>query len=199
MRSLHGKYLAALLTVLSLLGACTDTKSVPLERRSNTTTSSVPDGWVVEDDPEWLYEIAHPSSWRLGPLLVSHGDIRQWEMLSLGTYELRPGSKKCPHMPANALNDLGPQDAFLSIQEPEYIQGFPPRPSGFTPDFTTRSVNSNELSIFRCVDARQDFHFATITFEDRGRNFVALLALGLSASEATRIDLLTVLGSLQVR
>lgn len=199
MRRLHGKYMAALLTALSLLGACTDTKSGPLEKRSNTTASSVADGWVVEDDPEWLYEIAHPSSWRLGPLLVSHGDIRQWEMLSLGTYELRPGSKKCPHIPANALNDLGPEDAFLWIQEPEYLDGFPPRPPTFAPDFTTRSDHSNELSIFRCVDGRRDFRFSTIAFEDRGRNFFALLALGLQASETTRRDLVSVLNSLRIR
>lgn len=118
-------------------------------------------------------------------------------MLSLATYPLRSGGKRCSHIPVNALNDLGPQDAVLYMQEPEYVENLPPRPATFSVQFSTASEYAFEVSIFRCLKAK-NLMYAMVPFEDEGRNFFAFLAIGLQASDETRKELLSVLNSLRI-
>jgi hypothetical protein len=129
---------------------------------------------------------------------VSHGDSRQWQMLALATYPLRPGGARCPHLPVNAFEELGPRDAFLFIQEPEYVEGLPGRRERFDVRFSTRADYLYEISIFGCVDEGVDFRYSFIPFRDGGRNFFAYLGLGIRAPTETRRDLLEVLASLRI-
>lgn len=182
---------------LSMLVACTSMDTTG--PASGTSPSAfAPSNWEVARDPQWLYEIRHPSSWNVGSLLVSHGDTRQWEMLSLGTYPLRAGGERCAHVPENALDDLGPTDAFLHIQRPEYVEGLGPRPRGTSIDFRTRADYAGEVSVFGCLRPRQDFRYAFVPFHDEGRNFLAFMAVGLDASDERRHELLGVFDSLRM-
>jgi hypothetical protein len=154
---------------------------------------------VTHADPEWLFEIRHPPSWEASPLLVSHGDTRQWEMLALATYRLEPGEGRCPHLPGKAFEALGPRDALLYIQEPEYVEGLPARPDRFAVRFASRSEYLHEISVFGCLDEKErDFRYAFVPFRDRGRNFYAYLALGTRASDSRRRQLVGVLDSLRI-
>jgi hypothetical protein len=188
----------AVATSLAIGAACTPADPELDGRKPTHQRSSRPAGWAVIRDPQWLYEIAHPGSWEAGPLLVSHSDTRQWEMLSLATYPLRRGGDRCEHIPVNALNDLGPADAFLSIQEPEYVEALAPRPGAFAVEFATRADYLGEVSIFGCLRDGHDFHYAFVPFEQEGRSFFAHLALGLRAQSGVRRDLIDILSSLRI-
>ena len=187
--------MAGLSAIAMLAFTCADDVA-PRETSSRLPSPSAV--WEVLRDPQWLYEIEHPRTWKVGPLLVSHGDTRQWEMLALATYRLRSGGDRCPHIPVNALNDLGPRDALLYVQEPEYVEGLPSRHGSSHVGFSTEADYLYETSIFRCVDEAQDFRYAFVPFGERGRNFFALLALGLEAPSSTRRDLLRSFDSLRI-
>jgi len=147
--------------------------------------------WNTYSNDERGLEATYPSDWyradeRLTPNL---GD--PLEILSLGTYPLRPGGDRCAHFPVNALDDLGPDDAFISVLEraaPFPASDDPPRPSRF--ELPTDSGTDRFCVV---SDERRD---DWVPFSDAGRAFYLLVAVGDSASEETRTELLTILNSL---
>jgi len=65
------------------------------------------------------FEITYPEDWYradeiLAPALSSPPQLIE-EVLSLGTYPLRPGGPRCPNVPENALMDLTSRDVLISI------------------------------------------------------------------------------------
>jgi hypothetical protein len=194
------RVMRSLVVALAILTGCTGghapSQRAPADSASSDQTSA--GAWVTYRDPQWLFEIDHPPSWDTGPLLVSHGDRRQWQMLALATYPLRAGGSRCPHLPVTAFENLGPRDAFLYVQEPEYVEGLPKRRDSLQVEFTTSADYPYEISVFKCMDDDSDFRYAFIPFSDNGRSFYAYLALGMDASDETRRDLLGVLDSLKV-
>lgn len=78
------------------------------------------------------------------------------------------------------------------------MEHLPPRPERFSIEFSRPWDYSFELSIFRCLRGK-DFLYAMIPFEDNGRNFYAVLALGLEASDEMHDELVSVLNSLRIR
>ncbi|MGZ8574581.1 MAG: hypothetical protein ACXWZC_11690, partial [Actinomycetota bacterium] len=82
------------------------------------------------------FSMAYPAGWtvadeNLTPLLASPHEI-----LSVGTYPLRPGGKAPidAYLPKNALADLGADDVFVTVQESDAGLGSDvARPSSFTP------------------------------------------------------------------
>jgi hypothetical protein len=81
---------------------------------SHGLTAQLPPGW----------QPAHRS---LTPTLLDPK-----ERLSVGTYRLRYREVGCNHMPSQALLDLGPRDAFVTLQERRRAH-FPRRPAHFGP------------------------------------------------------------------
>jgi hypothetical protein len=191
-----------LVVALAILTGCTGGAHAPspgAAASSGVSARGAGGDWVTYRDPQWLFEIEHPPSWEPGPLLVSHGDWRQWEMLALATYPLRAGEGRCSsHLPVAAFEDLGPRDALLYVQEPEYVEGLPARRGPFDVAFSTSADHMNEISVFRCLDAGTDFRYAFVPFSDGGRSFHAYLALGMDAPERTRRDLISAFDSLEI-
>jgi hypothetical protein len=148
-------------------------------------------GWTSYRDPELGFAVRYPSDWhraeeRLTPNL---GDPT--EILSLGTFRLRAGGDRCAHMPVRALEDFGPTDAFISIQERAK-----PGKGEFQPRPVFRAPTDRRTGRF-CVpdpDRADDWLF----FTDNGRGFYAIVALGTEASPETRGQLEEVLNSLQI-
>jgi hypothetical protein len=156
------------------------------------TTGPEPEPWTTYRDKERRLEVSYPNDWYRSeePLTPYLGDPK--EILSLGTYPLRPGGDRCAHHPVNALQDLGRDDAFVSVLEraPPYPAiGYPPRPSRFELPTDTRTHRFCVLS-----DGRLD---EWLPFSDDGRAFYLLVALGQDASEETKTDLLAILNSLR--
>jgi len=170
---------AAVLALASCGGQHTNGSPAPAEGAEQPTTSSTDserDRLATYRDKERGLEVSYPSDWyrseeRLTPDLADPKEI-----LSLGTYPLRQGGDRCAHYPVNALEDLGPDDAFISV-----LERAPPYPAAGYPARPARS------------DGRLD---KWVSFSDNGRAFYLLVALGEAASEETKAELLTILNSL---
>lgn len=169
--------------------------SSPAVSRAQEQTPSTGDSetidWDTYSSEERGVEVTYPSDWyraeeRLTPKLQD-----PLEILSLGTYPLRPGGDRCDQHPVNALEDLGPDDAFILVlerAEPYPASGYPPRPSRF------ELPSDSETNRF-CVPYTRRLD-EWLAFSDGGRAFYLLVALGDSASEETRMDLFRILNSL---
>jgi len=138
-------------------------------------TAALPGGWSQ----------AHES---LTPSLV---DPR--EVLSVATVPLRYRATECAHVAGAALEDLGPEDAFVTLQERGLEPGstwpdFPPRPAHFGPAPGSRSEAS------ACVPSARfaDYWFG---FSDGGRHFHVLVAFGPQAPPAVRAQAWSILDS----
>jgi len=137
-----------------------------------------------------------PGGWSRAHESLTPSLIDPREVLSVGTAPLRYRATECAHMPGAALEDLGPADAFVTLQErgldpSSTWPDFPPRPAHFGPELGGRSEAS------ACVPSARftDHWFA---FSDTGRHFHALVAFGPHAPPAVRDQAWGILDSLLV-
>lgn len=147
-------------------------------------------GWVAYHDPDAGLAVRYPEDWQRAEERLTPNLHDPTEVLSLGTYPLRQGGDRCAHMPVRALEDFGPEDAFLSIQE-RATPGkgeFGPRPIFDVPD-------DRRTGRFCVPDPQRADEW--LFFTDQGRGFYAIVALGTEASPETRDELVQVLNSLQ--
>ena len=135
-------------------------------------------------DGEDGFSMTYPAGWtvadeNLTPLLASPHEI-----LSVGTYPLRPGGKAPidAYLPKNALADLGADDVFVTVQESDPEPGSDStRPSAFTPASVCDAGDP------ACRDGTglglEDVRAWWIPFSDpsSGRAFYAFVALGEEA------------------
>lgn len=179
---------ASLVTAVALgllLAACGSSPPSGAER--------LPSGWTRYHDRDRGYSVSYPRTWYRAKKTLTPYLAAPREILSLGTYPLRPGGERCAQFPVNALEDLGPADAFLSVLEfsaPPTVL-YRRRPAHFSlalgdaseaPDCLTGPV--------RLVDR-------LIPFRDGGRAFYAFVVLGRSAPDQTRRAVLEILDSLR--
>jgi hypothetical protein len=118
------------------------------------------------------------------------------EVLSVATFPLRYRPTDCAQVAGSALEDLGPSDAFITLQERGTDPGsswadFPARPAHFGPQLGGASEASACVPSARFVD-----HW--FGFTDGGRHFHVEVAFGPEASAATRDQAWAVLDSLDV-
>jgi hypothetical protein len=118
------------------------------------------------------------------------------EVLAVATFPLRYRPTGCAHVAGSALEDLGPTDAFITLQERGTDPGsswadFPPRPAHFGPQLGGASEASACVPSARFAD-----HW--FGFTDGGRHFHAEVAFGPEASAATRDQAWAILDSLHV-
>ena len=182
----------ALAAVAAGCGAATEQAADERARASGSTTP--PPEWITYRDSAAGFTVTYPSDWhRASETLTPRLDDPR-EILALGTYWLRPGSDRCAnHVPENALEDLGPQDAFLTLQERRdpSTERSGPRPATFPLGGDTRGDAD------MCIPTREPLTM-WVPFKDRGRAFYALYVLGPDASAETRTELLRILDSLEV-
>jgi hypothetical protein len=143
-------------------------------------------GLTVALPPQW-----RPADERLTPVL---SDPR--EVLAVATFALRYRRTACAHVAGSALEDMGPDDAFVTLLERGLDRGsawsdFPDRPGHFGPELGGPSEAS------ACVPSA---HFGDhwFTFTAGGRHFHADVAFGTRASATTRAQAWAILDSLRV-
>src|SRR4051794_8956665 len=115
------------------------------------------------------------------------------EILSAGTFgDMRPADGKCAHMPAGALNRIGPKDAFVTLQERYGEPQFPDRPEHF-------ALESKDLEneAAACADEGKKLDVYWFGFRDGSRGFHVLVAFGRSAPAARVAEALALLDSLR--
>jgi hypothetical protein len=96
-------------------------------------TTTQPPAWTTYYDQEGRFSIRYPAAWERSIQSLTPGLTDPREIVSVGSYHMRPGGELCAHLPVNALEDLGPEDAFLTVQEraQPHLAAYPPRPIHF--------------------------------------------------------------------
>jgi hypothetical protein len=176
-----GLALAALVSVA--IAGCAQSSGAPSTEHFDRVVAH---GVAAELPPGWKRAISS-----LTPHLT---DPR--EVLSVGTFPLRYRPVGCDHMPSSALEDLGPGDALITLEErgldpTSTWPDFPARPSHFGPELGGRSEASD------CVPgARFTDHW--FGFTDAGRHFHVLVAFGPEASAEVQRQAWGILDSLRI-
>jgi hypothetical protein len=140
--------------------------------------------------------VALPGGWQAATESLTPHLTDPREELAVATFPLRYRETGCAHMPGSALEDLGPGDAFVTLEErgldPRSTWvGFPARPARFGPSLGGPSEASACTPTARFTD-----HW--FTFSDGGRHFHVLVAFGPQASEEVRGEAWAILDSLRV-
>jgi hypothetical protein len=133
--------------------------------------------WTTYRNDQVGFEVTYPEDWIRADTNLTPALSDPHEILSLGTYPLKPGGKACidAYLPGDALGDLGPDDVFLTVQESSAGPGFPPRPSPFGPDEARLAVDDLPACDEYPPIPMRGWWFA---FQDHGRGLYAFLAIG---------------------
>ena len=163
-----------------------------------TTTSEAP-GWTTFEDPEARLTVSHPPDWLPAPERLMPGLSDPRELVALSTFDARRGGENCAHMPENAIEDMGPTDALVVVEERlAEVEGglpsdYPPRPSHFG-----ASDGGYPSEAVDCLDRRKEFFDRLIPFSDAGRSFYAYVAFGPETPSAVRTEAWAILDRLEI-
>ena len=165
----------ALLTALLLAGCADDDPPRPETSTAHGrgVTAQLPVGWRTTRQN----------------LMPNLGDPRL--VFVAATYPLQYRERDCAHVPGSALEDLGPTDAFIDLEERARPSGLPPRPAEFGPELGSRSEASECVPQARFLDHWFDF-------TDNGRHFHVRVAFGPETSAETREEAWSILESLRI-
>ncbi|HEX6621660.1 MAG TPA: hypothetical protein VF024_18505 [Solirubrobacteraceae bacterium] len=178
---------SAWIVVALAVAGCAGTAAAPQHARTVAPARTVrAHGLTAELPPGW-----QAAAESLTPHLT---DPR--EELAVGTYSLRYRQTECAHVPGSALEDLGPGDAFVTLQErglgvPDGEPDFPSRPSRFGP-----ALGGPSEAGACAPGARFSAHW--FGFSDGGRRFHVLVAFGPQASVRVQRQAWAILDGLRV-
>ena len=151
------------------------------------------------EDPAHGFSVEYPSTWQRAATSLTPGRTNPVEILSLGTGDLVEGSRGCPELPTGTLEAMSPTDAFITVQEelssPAAL--FPNRPYPFPP-----AGLEDGGQVPTCLAHPPTFddwplRFWWLRFQDTGRGFYVLVAIGDQATEQTRAETWAILDSLR--
>jgi hypothetical protein len=171
-------------------GACT---GEPAPHPSRTPEPGATGGWVTKVDEAAGFTVSYPASWHLARTSLTPTLTSPLEIFSVGTYRLRPGGL-CAQFPSRAIDDLGPRDALVSVQESSPVAGI--RPISFRPTLFGPTDGKGRDESPGCIRTPKEFTHRWIPFESDGRAFYAYVAMGIDVSRSTRRSAWGVLDSL---
>ena len=190
MRTMRRATLLCLASSGALLAACGG-------QATSGAENGAPRDWTTYRSAEWGYTVSFPTSWQRAksPVVARLSEPR--EILSLGTFRLRHRPTNCEAFAGSAREDLGPRDAFLTIQERGYDRAsqwldFPPRPKRFRPTPETMKDFEPECGDRPGADVRW------FNFTDAGRHFHTLVVSGPDAPAELRRDAWRIVNTLRL-
>jgi hypothetical protein len=167
--------------------------------------ASPPNGNTTYTNSARSITLDYPAHWQIAhELLTPHLGLpgEPYEVVALGTFPMAPADHNCAHVPVNALETMSRTDAFVWIGErPDYAAGtFPPRPANFTPDLGTDVTTGTDYSAQPdgCLDHPLAGTARVISFEDHGRSFYALVAIGTDATPGRAAEAYEILNSFSI-
>jgi hypothetical protein len=206
-------FAAALLLAAACSGEEVVPEGVPAERPlvadtaetkpspAGAPSSTAPTDSVVTARPLIRYEsrraayiVDYPSDWYRAHKRLTPHLLDPLEVLAVATYPLRSGGDRCAHQPVNALEDLGPSDAFIALYEradPELAR-YPKRP-GRLSGLLEGIADSGRF----CVPD-SDRLDTWVPFSDGDRAFYLLVAVGRAAAAETRSQVEAILDSFRI-
>ena len=143
--------------------------------------------------PERDFTYALPDGWHLFSESQTPALTNPVEILSAGT--VPPGSRdegSCAHIPVAALERMGPQDAFVTVQERYGEPRFPDRPEPFTLPAGTKGTDAEA-----CARNGRELDIHWFGFRNAGRGFHVLVVFGRDAPEERRAEAVALLDSLR--
>jgi hypothetical protein len=142
--------------------------------------------WTTSSDPINGFSVTYPDDWMKASQSLTPELSDPHEILSLGTYPLRPGGKACidAYLPGNALADLGTGDVFITLQAASG-QGMPPRPAAFGPDAARIAFDGLPACDGYGALSLRGWWFA---FADQGTGFYAFVALGPGVAHDAQVE-----------
>ena len=179
---MHGR---ALLIALALFAGCGADRERPaaVEAPQPISIRSEEHGFTAE----------LPPGWHLAPRTLTPELSNPVEILSAGTVAgAKPEQGPCAHIPVGALERMGPEDAFVTVQERYGEPEFPARPPRFT-----LPPRSDDTDAEACVSDPQRLEFHWFGFRDAGRGFHVLVVLGRDAPPERRREAEALLDSLR--
>jgi hypothetical protein len=182
---------SALIVVALAIAGCAETTAAPPQARQAAPPTAPP---VTVREHGLTAEL--PQGWQAASESLTPHLVDPREELAVATFPLRYRQTACAHVPGSALDDLGPSDAFLTLQErglglPDAASDFPARPARFGPALGGASAAS------RCVPGvRVEDHW--FGFSDGGRHFHVMVAFGPQASAEVQRQAWAILDSLRV-
>ena len=146
--------------------------------------------WVFYNDTEHRFSIGYPETWYRSRQSLTPELVDPQEIVSLATFDPIYRESSCAHMPSSGLEDIGPGDAFVSIQEgsPKEVEAFRPRPEDF-------EQSAEPEQNFMCTPETVELYW--LNFRDAGRAFYAIVALGNEVAAETRAEAWDVLNSFE--
>jgi hypothetical protein len=150
-------------------------------------------GWTSYHDARHRLTVRFPSAWRRARSSLTPALVAPREILSLGTFPLRPEpATRCAQLPEPALRAAEAGDVFLTIQERGgERRPFPARPRPFVLSGGQGSTAA------ACAGGTVPWRAYWVPFSDAGRSFYALAVIGERASARRRRELQRVLDGLR--
>jgi hypothetical protein len=163
---------------------------------STAALDMTPPDWTTYGSTEWGYSVSYPATWQRAERPVAARLTEPREILSLGTFPLRHRPTNCEAFAGSARQDLGPADAFLTVQErgfdhtSEWLD-FPQRPKRFAPTLSANVAGP------ACGD-RPGTDVRWFNFTDAGRHFHVLVVAGPDAPPDLRRDAWRILNTVRL-
>jgi hypothetical protein len=172
-----------LLLLLASIAGCAD-------EQAPRSSAPAPTGF---SSAEHRFTAEIPAGWDVAPRSLTPHLRNPVEILSAGTVrDLRPAKGPCAHVPVGALERMGPEDVFVSVQERYGEPQFPDRPAHFTLPAAVPHTDAAE-----CVRNGSSLEIHWFGFRDARRGFHVLVALGREAPQERRDEALDLLDSLR--
>jgi hypothetical protein len=155
------------------------------------------DGWTTSIDDARGFEVSVPPGWRLSAESLTPKLTDPRELLSAATFPLRYRDSTCNHVPAGALETMGPADGFVTVLERGRDPGsswseFPPRPGNFGDGATPERGD-----VAGCLRGEPSVVEYWIPFTDADRHFYAMVVVGPDAPAEVRADAFEILDRLR--
>ncbi len=155
-----------------------------IQRAINPPTTSTTTTQMALANAAVQYNL--PEGWQVAGAKLTPFLATPVEILSAGTFPMQAGGTDCAHMPEVAMDDLGPKDALVSLQERSPAgDSFTPRPLSFGPLLT--GITPGDA--FECIDEDERGDVGTLlwhAFRDGDRGLYLLVVMGTEVTEETR-------------
>lgn len=152
-----------------------------------------PGAWTTHEDQANDVAVAVPPRWHVADEIQTPNLADPGEILTLATVELDGRSAShCAQQPG-AVEQLGPSDALVTVQETTGTQGFPTRPRPIR-EF---QYATDDLATTGCFANADDIVHKRIDFHDADRAFYVYATYGANPSDDLRHTVLRIVNSLR--
>lgn len=214
-RPWYATAIAACVLTLGVVGvvyiATSNRPSIPAAATTTTTldapTPQTP-GLRTITLNELTMEVDVPEGWQVAPEVLASalapGRQSTFEVLSIGTFEMRPGGENCDYLPENAIRDMAPTDVLVSIRfnftpsthnAPNLHGHIKPWPTPFGPDSWPPAAVASKVA---ACTGRDDVDDRWATYSQADQEIAVTAIFGDEVTEGTVSETYAVINSFVV-